>query len=97
MKRQRYTTEYKREAARLLIMDGLSAPEVAAKLGVNRRLLYRWKSEHLAELDATSGAQAGSSPTQMAAEIEQLRKRLAKAERINEILKKTVSYFARDE
>ncbi len=97
MKRQRYTTEFKREAARLLIMDGLSAPEVAAKLGVNRGLLYRWKSEHLALLDTTSGAQVSSSPTQMAAEIEQLRKRLAKAERINEILKKTVSYFAKDE
>uniref|UniRef100_UPI00404B8429 transposase n=1 Tax=Cephaloticoccus sp. TaxID=1985742 RepID=UPI00404B8429 len=97
MKRQRYTTEFKREAARLLIMDGLSAPEVAAKLGVNRGLLYRWKSEHLAELDTSSGAKAGSSPTEMAAEIEQLRQRLAKAERINEILKKTVSYFAKDE
>ena len=32
----------------------------------------------------------------MAAEIEQLRKELAKAKRINEILKKTVGYFAKD-
>ena len=32
----------------------------------------------------------------MAAEIDQLRKRLAKAERINDILKKTVSYFAKE-
>ena len=97
MKRQRYTTEFKREAARLLIMDGLSAPEVSEKLGVKSGLLYRWKREHLAELDTSIGTKSGSSPTEMATEIEQLRKRLAKAERINEILKKTVSYFAKDE
>jgi transposase-like protein len=33
----------------------------------------------------------------MAAEIDQLRKQLRRGERINEILKKTVSYFAKDE
>lgn len=62
MKSQRYTTEFKREAARLMIMDGLSAPEVSEKLGVRSGLLYRWKREHLAELDTSMGAKAGSSP-----------------------------------
>jgi transposase-like protein len=33
----------------------------------------------------------------MATEIEQLRKKLSRSERINEILKKTVVYFAKDE
>jgi transposase-like protein len=33
----------------------------------------------------------------MAAEIDRLRKDLAKAERINQILKKTVSYFAKED
>jgi hypothetical protein len=33
----------------------------------------------------------------MSAEIDQLRKQLARERRINEILKKTVSYFAKDE
>ena len=97
MKRQRYSSEFKREAARLLVMEGLSAPEVSQKLNVNTGLLYRWKRDHLAELDKAGGDKPGASPTQMAAEIDQLRKRLAKSERINEILKKTVSYFARDE
>ena len=97
MKRQRYTAEFKREAARLLIMDGLSAPEVSRWLDVNTGLLYRWKRHHLAELDAANPTQSKSSPTQMAAEIDQLRKELAREKRINEILKKTVSYFAKDE
>jgi transposase len=97
VKRQRYTAEFKREAARLMIMDGLSAPEVSKRLDVNTGLLYRWKREHLAELDASSPANAKASPTEMAAEIDQLRKQLAREKRITEILKKTVSYFAKDE
>ena len=88
MKRQRYTPEFKREAARLMIMDGESAPDVSEKLGVKTGMLYKWKREHLAELDGSSAQGVGASPTQMAAEIDQLRKRLAKAERINDILKK---------
>ncbi len=80
-----------------MIMDGLSAPEVSKRLDVNTGLLYRWKRDHLAELDAASPSHAKSNPTQMAAELDQLRKQLAKERRINEILKKTVSYFAKDE
>lgn len=95
MKRKRYSLEFKKEAARLLIIDGLSAPEVAQKLGVDTGLLYRWKSEHLGELGGAASAGA-SSPKEMAVELARLRKELAKAERINLILKKTVSYFAQE-
>jgi transposase len=97
VQRKRYSVEFKKEAARLLIIDGRSAPEVAQQLGVTASLLYRWKREHLDELEATSGPNAGSSPAAMAAEIDRLRGQLAKAERINLILKKTVGYFAKDD
>ena len=98
MKRKSYSIEFKKEAARLLIIDGLSAPEVSEKLGVKACLLYRWKSEHLSELEVAGGpSRNGSSPREMAAEIDRLRKDLAKAERINQILKKTVSYFAKED
>lgn len=97
MKRKQYSAEFKSEAARLMIMDGLSASEVSEKLGVNTGLLYRWKRDQLADMDRAGPGATGASPTQMAAEIEDLRKRLAKAERINQILKKTVSYFAKEE
>lgn len=97
MQRKSYSVEFKKEAARLLLIDGRSAPEVSQQLGVTASLLYRWKREHLDELEAASGPPSGSSPTAMAAEIERLRQQLAKAERINLILKKTVSYFARED
>lgn len=97
MRKKRYSAEFKREAARLMIIEGVNAAEVAERLGVNISLLYRWKQEHLEEQDAAKRSGPGVSAVEMAAEIEELRKRLAKAERINEILKKTVSYFAKDE
>ena len=97
MQRRRYSVEFKKEAARLLIIDGLSAPEVSEKLGVSTNMLYRWKGKHLKELEGAIDTSSGSSPTEMATEIDRLRKELAKSSRINEILKKTVGYFARED
>ncbi len=96
MKRRQFTNEFKREAARMLIIEGLTAKEVSSQLGVGENMLYRWKQKHIDDLEASrpSGAQ---SPKEMAAEIEGLRKQLAKAQRMNEILKKTVGYFSKEE
>ena len=93
--KRRYSAEFKKEAVRLMLIEGRPAREVAEELGVARNLLYRWKSDHVEELEAE--AKPGErSPKAMAAEIEDLRKRLRKSERINEILKKTVGYFAEE-
>ena len=97
MRKKRYTAEFKKEAARLMIIEGLSGSEVSEKLGVNTNMLYRWKSEHLKELEVDKRRADEASPQEMADEIARLRKQLAKSERINEILKKTVGYFAKDE
>ena len=52
--------------------------------------------EHIEELEASNPAGA-RSPKAMAAELESLRKELAKARRMNEILKKTVGYFSKED
>ena len=96
MKRRKYTAEFKREAARMMIMDGQTAPDVSAQLGVNSNVLYRWKREHLDSMEPSTVPGQGS-PSEMAAEIDRLRKELAKSHRINEILKKTVGYFAKED
>ena len=97
MKRKRYSVEFKKEAVRLLIMEGMTAPEVSQKLGLGAGLLYRWKSVYLEELGDGAQAGQGASPAEMAAEIQRLNKALGREKRINEVLKKTVSYFAKDE
>ena len=80
----------------MMIMDGQTAPEVSAQLGVKPNILYRWKKEHLDSMEPSSGPGQGT-PSEMAAEIDRLLKELARSGRINEILKKTVGYFAKDE
>ena len=96
MKRRKFTTEFKKEAARMLIIEGQSAKEVSQQLGVGSSLLYQWKREHLEELDASNPIGAQSSK-EMAIEMADLRKQLAKSQRMNEILKKTVGYFSKDD
>lgn len=85
MKRRHFTTAFKKDAARMLIIEGLSAQEVSEQLGVKASLLYRWKNEHLEELEASS-PEGGRSPKAMATEIAELRKQLAKSQRMNQIL-----------
>ena len=97
MGKRRYNIEFKKEAVQLMILDGLSASEVSTKLGVGANLLYRWKGLYLGDPQGDALSKQQSSPKEMAAEIERLRKELGRSERINQILKKTVSYFARDE
>ena len=95
MTRRRYTAEFKKEAARMIIIDGTPVKEVSEQLGVPENMLYRWKQVHLDELEANTAA-GGQSPKRMAEEIADLRKQLAKSQRMNEILKKTVGYFSKD-
>jgi transposase len=97
MQRRRYSREYKNEAVRLLIIDGVSGKEVSEKLGLNINMVHRWKREHLRELGAKEEGRCEASPQEMAKELEQLRKELSKSQRINEILKKTVVYFAKED
>jgi len=80
----------------MIIIDGTPVLEVAQQLGVGSQMLYRWKQAHLDELEihTTPGA---PSPKAMAEELAELRKELAKSRRMNEILKKTVGYFSKDD
>ena len=95
MKRRQYTAEFKRDAAHQIIIEGVAVQELSDRLGVPTTQLYRWKAEHIEELEANNPTSA-PSPKKMAAEIAELRKDLAKSKRMNEILKKTVGFFSQD-
>jgi len=97
MKRKQYSAEFKKEAVRYLVMEGESPGVVAKRLGINTNMLHRWKGEFLEELEGGAKGKAQMSPQEMAAEMESLRQQLRRSERINEILKKTVGFFAKDE
>ena len=95
MARRRYTIEFKKEAARMIIIEGTPVKEVSEQLGVHPGMLYNWKSQFLEELESQSPS-GSPSPAAMASELVSLRKELAKSRMMNEILKKTVGYFSKD-
>ena len=95
MKTRQYTAEFKQDAAHQIIIEGVAVKELSDRLGVPISQPYRWKSEHIEELEANNPSSA-PSPKKMASEIAELRKELAKSKRMNEILKKTVGFFSQD-
>ena len=52
MQRRQYTAEFKNEAVKMLLIEGLSTKEVSEQLGVPRGMLYAWKTKHLDTLEA---------------------------------------------
>lgn len=97
MKKKRYTEEFKKEAVRYVVLEGETVSCVAERLGINPGLLYSWKKQYLEQVDSGKTGQVEMSMKEAAAELDRLRKELAKERRMNEILKKTVGYFAKDE
>jgi transposase len=97
VKPKKYSVDFKKEAVRYMILEGERVTEVAKRLGVNANMLYRWKDKYLAEIGGDTKTENGSSPKEMAAELDRLRKELQRSQRMNEILKKTVIYFGKED
>jgi transposase len=49
MKKRRYTAEFKKEAAKMIMIDRTAVKEVSEQLGMPEGLLYNWKQQHLCE------------------------------------------------
>lgn len=91
-KRRTYTPEFRREAVRLVVEQGLTAAKVAEDLGVSRNTLYAWVQELREEIKATgTGAERSE-----AEELKRLRKEVEQLRLERDILKKAAAYFARD-
>ncbi|MCH6259401.1 transposase [Puniceicoccaceae bacterium K14] len=97
LKQKRYTEEFKKEAVRYIVLEGESVASVAERLGVNANLLYNWKKVYLEQCGSESAGKDQPSLKDVVAENERLRKELRREQRTNEILKKTVGFFAKDE
>jgi transposase len=91
-KRKRYTPEYRREAARLVIDTGRTIAAVAAEIGVGSQLLGRWVA---LERQGQGGGSAGAplDPAERA-ELERLRRENSELRLDNEFLGKAAAFFA---
>lgn len=87
-----YPREFKVEAMRQLAKGGVSQAELARRLGVHPRDVYRWTQlfeKHQETAFPGAGHPVGGDVERMRRELEQV-----KAER--DILKKAAAFFARE-
>lgn len=98
--RRKFTPEFKQDAVRMVIVEGLSVKEVAEKLGIERSSLGRWKREYLEQLgglkSGVNGHENALTPKEMDGEIRDLRRQLRESELQRQILKKALAIFSRE-
>ena len=87
--RRKFTAEYRREAARLVIDTGRTIAAVAAEIRVSEQLLGRW-----VRLERERIAPHGDLSEPERVELERLRTEVAQLQMDNEFLGKAAAYFA---
>jgi transposase len=92
MSTQRYTPEFKEEAVRQVVERGYPVPEVAARLGVSARSLYKWVKAVVPTKDEKQSAELVEAKS----EILRLRSQMRRLEEERDLLKKAARYFARE-
>ena len=88
--RKKYTPEYRREAANLVIESQRPTAHVAREIGVAPGLLGKWVKDE----KQRRGSSDGLSETDLRAEVARLRRELAEARLDNEFLSKATAFFA---
>jgi transposase len=88
-KRRKYTDEFKAEAVRLVLEQGLSVSQVAEDLGISRNLLSTWRKKISEDI-------TGSDEVSSAKEVKRLRRENAVLREERDILKKAARYFAKE-
>jgi len=91
-----YTPEFRAEAVKLVLEQGLSLEAAAQRLSIPKGTLSNWV------MSAKRGAMAPASPpgsrsvAELEDEVAKLRKELAIERMEKEVLKKATAYFARE-
>lgn len=92
--RRQFTREFKVEAVRRVKEGGVSVARAARDLDVHENLLGRWVRELRADPQFAFPGKGVMKPEQ--AEIERLRKEVAKLKMERDILKRAAAYFAKE-
>jgi transposase len=92
MARKTYTREFKLQAVRMMVEQGLSVSEVARQLGVGENCLRVWRAAAKDQGDAAFAGPGNLSAEQQ--ELCRLRAEVARLRAERELLKKAAAYFA---
>jgi len=92
--RRKFSCEFKLEAVRLVKERGVSVVQAAKDLDVHENVLRKWVREVSADPQHAFPGQGVMKPEQ--AELERLRKEVARLKMERDILKKAAAYFAKE-
>ena len=92
-KRRTFSREYKLEAVKKVVLQGMSYCEVARDLGIRDNLIHNWRKAF--EADGTLDAQLRGS-TSPEAELKRLRDEVRQLKMERDILKKATAFFAKE-
>jgi transposase len=93
-KRKRFTTDFKREAVKMMAESGKAPADIARELGIHRNQLYKWK-EQLGEAESKNPAGAKARQDGMN-ELTRLREELERVKEERDIFKKAAAFFAKE-
>ncbi len=93
--RRSFTTEFKLEAASLVLDQGYSVPEASRSLDVGETVLRRWVQQLQSERTGTTLIGKALTPEQQ--KIQELEARINRLEREKDILKKATALLMMDE
>ena len=92
--RRQFSREFKVEAVKLVTERGVGVSQAARDLDVGETVLRRWMREQTQDPQQAFPGKGVMKPEQ--AEIDRLRKEVAKLRMERDILKKAAAYFARE-
>ena len=92
--RRSYDDEFKRDAVRLVTNKSYGVSETARRLGINAKLLGRWKREAQTRANGAFNGNGHVSPE--SDEMSRLRKENQRLRMERDILKKSLIFFANE-
>lgn len=90
MPRRKFSKEFKQEAVKLVLEEGLKVPEAARNLGIGASTLQKWVSQRRDEDNPDS-----VNNSNLENECKRLKKELRIAKMEVEILKKATAFFSK--
>ena len=93
--RKTYPAEFKREAVRLMEQAGVQVEQIASDLGVSAHSLYDWRKKAQEQGQLAFPGNGRLALTAEQEENRRLKRELELVKQERDMLKKTISYFAR--
>jgi transposase len=84
----RYSAEFKQEAVNQIVVHGYDVADVAKRLGVSTKSLYKWQKE------LAKPAQKRQEEQELQAEVARLKRELKRTQQERDILKEAAMFFA---